>query len=228
MEFALDVNPAEQGLGFGLDNLSNHRDMSNIIDLLMAIDNSNTAGVSGDGGALSDYLVPTTEDVTSVITGVEFAIPLSALGDPTGDISIVAFINGSGNHDFLSNQFAGEGILQANLGNPGAVDLSAIAGNQFVTISQSTELIDGDLNGDGFVGAADLDILLANWGDTVTQGSLADGDANNDGVVNNLDLAVVQSNFGNGTLPGGTVPEPTSLFLLGLGGLALIRRRRRN
>ncbi len=34
-----------------------------------------------------------------------------------------------------------------------------------------------DLNGDGFVGSADLDIVRANWGRTVLPWSLLDGDA---------------------------------------------------
>ncbi|MEM9414859.1 MAG: matrixin family metalloprotease [Planctomycetota bacterium] len=81
-----------------------------------------------------------------------------------------------------------------------------------------------DLNGDGFVGAADLDILLANWGSTT--GTAATGDANGDGVTNQLDLDIVDAAWGTGTLPGGGVPEPGSLALLSLGGLALLRRRR--
>ncbi|MEM9414860.1 MAG: zinc-dependent metalloprotease family protein [Planctomycetota bacterium] len=82
-----------------------------------------------------------------------------------------------------------------------------------------------DLNGDGFVGAADLDILLANWGSTT--GTAATGDANGDGVTNQLDLDIVDAAWGTGTPSGGGVPEPGSLALLSLGGLVLLRRRQR-
>ena len=82
----------------------------------------------------------------------------------------------------------------------------------------------GDLNSDGFVGAADLDILLANWGNSAAVFDYAAGDASGDGVVGQADLALIQANFGNGTAPGG-VPEPGSATLLAIGGLALLRRR---
>ncbi|XAM01126.1 PEP-CTERM sorting domain-containing protein [Phycisphaeraceae bacterium D3-23] len=81
-----------------------------------------------------------------------------------------------------------------------------------------------DLNGDGFVGAADLDILLANWGSTT--GTTATGDANGDGVTNQLDLDIVDANWGEGTPPSSVIPEPGSLAVLAVGGLALLRRRR--
>ena len=61
----------------------------------------------------------------------------------------------------------------------------------------------GDLNEDGFVGSADLDIVRANWGATVTPGT--SGDADGDGVVNSGDLDVVRANWGAG---GVAVPEP--------------------
>jgi PEP-CTERM motif len=116
------------------NNSFSHRDMENVVDLQMALDNSNVAGVSGDAGA-NEYSDPTTEDPTVVTTGIEFSIPLSEIGNPAGDISIVAFVNGSG-HNWSSNQYAGQGILAPN---PGSLmpDLDIeYDGDQFVTIGQ--------------------------------------------------------------------------------------------
>ena len=59
----------------------------------------------------------------------------------------------------------------------------------------------GDLNGDGYVGSADLDIVRANWGRTVTPGDFASGDACADGVVSSGDLDIVRASWGAGTPP---------------------------
>lgn len=79
----------------------------------VAFDNSNTGGVLGGTGAANQAAA------AAVMTGIELAIPLSALGNPVGDILISAMINGS-NHDYLSNQFLG-GLTppQGNLGGDG-------------------------------------------------------------------------------------------------------------
>ena len=132
--FSLGVDPADTG------NTFSHRNMDNIVDLQLAIDNSNTEGVSGD----SPYTNPTTGNPGDVTTGVELSIPLSEIGNPTGDIRIFAFVNGGG-HDFASNQFIGEaGILDGNLGGNGfggftgdlaGVDMNDFAGAQFFTVS---------------------------------------------------------------------------------------------
>lgn len=74
--------------------------------------------------------------------------------------------------------------------------------------------LDGDLNGDGFVGIEDLDILLANWKTEVSFAGFSRGDINNDLVVGPADLSIVLASWGNGTPPGATVPEPSSLALI--------------
>ncbi len=85
----------------------------------------------------------------------------------------------------------------------------------------------GDLNGDGYVGSADLDIVRSNWGQSVTPGYLAGGDCSGDGNVGSADLDIVRANWGAGAPPASAVPEP-SLFAgfmaLCLGGVSLRRR----
>lgn len=68
----------------------------------------------------------------------------------------------------------------------------------------------GDLTGDEFVGAEDLDVLLANWGQTTFAGSWRDGDADGDGVVGAGDLQLLIDHWSEGTPPDGVVPEPAT------------------
>ena len=87
----------------------------------------------------------------------------------------------------------------------------------------------GDLNGDGFVGVDDLNIILTLWNQNVTPGDLTLGDPTGDGFVGVDDLNVVLVNWNNGTPPSNlaaVIPEPASLAVLGLGGLALLWGRR--
>jgi hypothetical protein len=73
-------------------------------------------------------------DAALVTTGVEIAIPLAAIGNPTGPINISAFINGGG-HDFLSNQVLGPLALgTGNLGEPRTVNFNNQAGLQYFTV----------------------------------------------------------------------------------------------
>lgn len=82
----------------------------------------------------------------------------------------------------------------------------------------------GDLNADGFVGAEDLDLVVAHWGEEGTPGDPPLGDVNADGVTNNADLQLILANWGEGEPPAVSIPEPASA--LGLGGMMLICLRR--
>jgi len=86
-------------------------------------------------------------------------------------------------------------------------------------------VIEGDLNEDGFVGQADLDIVLAMWGNgPIIPDPRAD--VNEDDFVGQTDLDYVLAAWGQGTPPEAPVPEPATLSLIGLGALSLLRRRR--
>ena len=88
----------------------------------------------------------------------------------------------------------------------------------------STPGLEGDLDGDGFVGSADLDIVRGNWGQAASGAS--EGDPSGDGVVGSADLDIIRGNWGASLNPA-AVPEPgmIALLLVGIAGLALNRSR---
>jgi len=110
----------------------------------VAFNNSNVGGVLGGTGAANPAAA------LAVTTGVELAIPLSAIGNPGGIFKITAMLNGS-NHDYLSNQFLG-GLPAGtgNLGGDGAggftgslsgIDLNDFAGSQYFRVPEPASLM---------------------------------------------------------------------------------------
>ncbi len=94
-----------------------------------------------------------------------------------------------------------------------------------VSLDVSTITLLGDINGDGFVGLLDLDLILGTWNATITPGAAVDLDG--DGFVGLGDLDIVLNNWNSGTSPPGSaqIPEPATLTLLGASGVLWLKRR---
>jgi len=84
----------------------------------------------------------------------------------------------------------------------------------------------GDINRDGFVGLADLDLVLNSFGHSMPP--LMGPDASGDGYVGLDDLDAVLNEWNTGaTAPSQAIPEPASLGLLAIGLVTVCLRRRR-
>ncbi len=95
-------------------------------------------------------------------------------------------------------------------------------------VRDDTVALIGDLDGDGFVGLDDLDLILNNWNQNVTAGDLTAGDTNGDGFVGLDDLDTVLNNWNTGTPPAALstlLPEPTTALFIAASSLLLITRR---
>ena len=89
------------------------------------------------------------------------------------------------------------------------------------TITTSMTRMPGDADGDGRVDDYDLSLLLCHWGRPYVDWSK--GDFNGNGTVNDDDLSLLLANWTG----SGAVPEPATVAMLVLGGMAVLRRRRR-
>lgn len=100
---------------------------TNPFGLLATVNNSNTNGVTGGTGADSGL---------GVTAGIELAIPLAALGNPTGPIKVCAFISNS-DGSYLSNQTLGGiggGPNFGSLMDVRSVNFNTVPGNQYFTV----------------------------------------------------------------------------------------------
>ncbi len=189
-----------------------------------------TATIQGDydqqaGGTLEievGGLTPGSQHDQLTVTG--FATMLGTL-----DVSLVngftpslgqsfGFLSASGGFNFAPASINLPDITGLGLGwriNPGGATV-------FLEV---IDLLAGDLDGDGFVGINDLNIVLSNWNQFVPPADPL-ADPSGDGFVGITDLNEVLGNWNAGTPPtAGAVPEPGLLSLITiLGALALPRR----
>ena len=109
------------------------------------------------------------------------------------------------------------------------LDFAALSDVGWEVPDMSAGAIEGDLNSDGFVGLADLDIVLAFWNQFVAPGDPVLGDPSGDGYVGLDDLDLVLGNWNAGTPPMAAteVPEPGVMALWGLGSAGLLSRGRK-
>jgi hypothetical protein len=86
----------------------------------------------------------------------------------------------------------------------------------------------GDANLDRATDFADFQILLNHWQNSGAGVGWADGDFNEDGVVDFLDFQILLNYWqpGGWNFAQSELPEPASLSLIVLGGLALFRRKK--
>ncbi len=98
-------------------------------------------------------------------------------------------------------------------------------GDYAITLVESDPQLIGDLDGDGFVGLSDMDIVLGAWNQSVTAGDWLAGDPSGDGFVGLDDLDIVLGNWNAGTAPvedavsgelSETLAAATSGYILGI------------
>ncbi len=91
------------------------------------------------------------------------------------------------------------------------------------TMGEGTGSEYGDFDLNGLINTTDLTILATNYG---PNSDWALGNANGylDVDINTTDLTILATNFGFVATPD-VIPEPMTLSLLSIGGVALLRRR---
>ncbi|MFN3165794.1 MAG: PEP-CTERM sorting domain-containing protein [Phycisphaeraceae bacterium] len=115
-------------------------------------------------------------------------------------------------------------------GNPTNSDQRTYLDNVAITGNLLNPAIPGDTDNDGDIDDSDLGTAFSNYTGpvgAVGNKSAADGDTDGDGDVDDSDLGTAFSGY-TGPMSPASVPEPTSLALLSLGGLAVLRRRGRS
>ena len=192
------------------------------------------------GGAGDQYTLQLTYE-DGIIPGgaLESELQLLVYNTVSGDWEPAIDGNSGGTPTFFSGSYAdylagpGGGVFDA--GDLGAYGIDTLNNHVWAVLDHAslfgvgilTTTLVGDLDGDGFVGINDLNIVLGNWNQNVPPANPL-ADPSGDGFVGIADLNVVLGNWNAGTPPASNaVPEPGTLAMLSLTGLALLKRGKR-
>jgi Trypsin len=184
-------------LAYDFDDGTNSRDAFGFFDSFLGAGNLNDTGLGNDEvmSAPGDSGGPTF--INNQIAGVtSYGLRLTNFIGKTSDID-----------NDLNSSF-GEFAIDTRV--------SFYANWIDANLSTPPPFIQGDLNGDGFVGIDDLNIVLNRWNQTVSIPVPQAGDPSGDNFVGIDDLNIVLSDWNQGTPPGLStpIPEPASSAIL--------------
>jgi T5SS/PEP-CTERM-associated repeat protein len=204
-----------------------------------------SGGILAPGGSIGQTDIVGDYDLTAGTLELE----LGGLGNPvdlvtaTGDIDI-SILGTILDLRALGSMAAGTyTVLESTRGTITGMFESVSAFNLFgvnatvlntgtaITVTLDSDLVFADPNTDGFVGIEDLNILLANWNQTVTPGDILAGDLNGDGFVGIEDLNAILGNWNAGAPPpppdvSAATPEPGTISVLAISAVWGGARRR--
>ena len=172
---------------------------------------------------------------------INFTGPGSITVDSSGIIAPFKIDTGGGNYVWTNlepityEEVWEAGILQAN-----GLDVNSgrsfdeffmvegeLGSDDYKLISLLTTGFAGDVNEDGQVDVADLNIIGVNW--QMMDKTRAEGDLNGDGNVDVADLNILALDWQMGVAAAAAVPEPSTVTLLLvalLGSCGILRKRR--